>query len=77
MAQLQPLHRGHHTRAPADLQKRSEEGREIRFKVYIIVLSYFSGPQGPWGVHVCCLHLKMEFCLCARGRQWCGIIHVY
>ena len=27
--------------------------------------------------HVCCLHLKMEFRLCARGRQWCGIIHYY
>jgi len=25
--------------------------------------------------YVCCLHLKMEFCSCARGRQWCGIIH--
>ena len=24
-----------------------------------------------------CLHLKMEFRLCARGRQWCGIIHYY
>jgi len=21
--------------------------------------------------------LKMEFCPCARGRQWCGIIHYY
>ena len=20
-----------------------------------------------WSVHVCCLHLKMEFCSCARG----------
>ena len=28
-------------------------------------------------VHVCCLHLKMEFCSCASGRQWCGIIHYY
>ena len=28
-------------------------------------------------VHVCCLHLKMEFCSCARGRQWCGIIHYH
>ena len=27
----------------------------------------FSGPQGSWSVHVCCLHLKMEFCSCARG----------
>ena len=24
-----------------------------------------------------CLHLKMEFCSCARGRQWCGIIHYH
>ena len=30
-----------------------------------------------WCVHVCCLHLKMEFRSCARGRQWCGIIHYY
>jgi len=34
-------------------------------------------PQGSWSVHVCCLHLKMEFCSCARGRQWCGIIHYH
>ena len=27
--------------------------------------------------YVCCLHLKMEFCSCARGRQLCGIIHYY
>ena len=33
--------------------------------------------QGSWGVHVCCLHLKMKFRSCARGRQWCGIIHHY
>ena len=38
---------------------------------------YFSGPQGSWSVHVCCLRLKKEFCSCARGRQWCGIIHYY
>jgi len=38
---------------------------------------YFSGPRGSWSVHVCCLHLKMEFCSCARGRQWCGIIHYH
>ena len=25
----------------------------------------------------CCLHLKMEYCSCARGRQWCGIIHYH
>ena len=37
----------------------------------------FSGPQGSWSVHVCCLHLKMEFRSCARGRQVCGIIHYY
>jgi len=24
-----------------------------------------------------CLHLKMEFRVCARGRQWCGIFHYY
>jgi len=30
-----------------------------------------------WSVHVCCLHLKIEFCSCARGRQWCGIIHYH
>jgi len=41
------------------------------------VYSYFSGPQGSWSVHVCCLHLKIEYCSCARGRQWCGIIHYY
>jgi len=35
------------------------------------------GPHGSWSVHVCCLHLKMEFCSCARGRQLCGIIHYY
>ena len=27
----------------------------------------FFGPQGSWSVHVCCLHLKMEFCSCAGG----------
>jgi len=37
----------------------------------------FSGPQGLWSVHACCLNLKMEFRSCARGRQWCGIIHYY
>jgi len=45
--------------------------------LYTIVLSYFSGPQGSWSVRICCLHLKMEFCSCARGRQWCGIIHYH
>ena len=30
-----------------------------------------------WSVHVCCLHLQMVFRSCARGRQWCGIIHYY
>jgi len=34
-------------------------------------------PQWSCSVHVCCLHLKMEFCSCARGRQWCGIIHYH
>ena len=24
-----------------------------------------------------CTCMKMEFCSCARGRQWCGIIHYY
>jgi len=24
-----------------------------------------------------CLHLKMEFRSCARGRQWCGIFHYH
>ena len=43
----------------------------------IIVKLYCSGPQGSWSVYVCCLHLKMEFRLCARGCQWCGIIHYY
>jgi len=38
-------------------------------------LKTFSGLQGSWSV--CCLHLKMEFCSCARGREWCGIIHYY
>ena len=50
--------------------------------LWIIILTHhcvvnFSGPQGSWSVHVCCLHLKMEFCSCARGRQWCGIIHYH
>ena len=44
---------------------------------YIIVWSYFASPQESWGVHVCCLHLKMEFRSYAKGRQWCGIIHYY
>jgi len=44
---------------------------------YIIVKSYFSGPHGSWSVHVRCLHLKMEFRSCARGRQRCSIIHYY
>jgi len=39
--------------------------------------SHIFGPQGSWSVHVCCLHLKMEFRSCTRGRQWCGIIHYY
>jgi len=30
-----------------------------------------------WQTGLCCLHLKMEFCSCARGRQWCGIIHYH
>ena len=30
-----------------------------------IVLSFFSGPQGSWSVHVCCLHLKMVYRSCA------------
>ena len=42
---------------------------------YCVVI--FSGPQGSWSVHVCCSHLKMEFCSCARGRQWCGIIQYH
>ena len=30
------------------------------------------------GIMECtCVHLKMEFCSCARGRQWCGIIHYF
>jgi len=37
----------------------------------------FSGPQGSWSVHVCCLHLKMEFRSCTRGRQWCGVMLNY
>jgi len=37
--------------------------------------SLCSSPQG--SCIVCCLHLKMEFRSCARGRQWCGIIHYY
>jgi len=37
----------------------------------------FSGPQGSRSVHVCCLHLKIEFRSCARGCQWCGYIHYY
>ena len=28
-------------------------------------------------VHVCCLHLKMEFCSCPKGCQWCGIIYYH
>jgi len=39
--------------------------------LYIWVI--FSGPQGSW--IVCCLHLKIEFRSCARGRPWCGIFH--
>jgi len=46
-----------------------------KMSYYIIVLLIFSGPQGSWSAHVCCLHLKMEFRSCARGCQWCGIIH--
>ena len=53
MAQLQPLHRGHSTRAPADLQKRSKEGREVHFKVYVGAGSLPShkadNPWKPWG----------------------------
>jgi len=44
---------------------------------YIFVYLYFSGPQESWSVHVCCLHLKMEFRSCTRGRQWCGIIYCH
>ena len=53
MAQLQPLHRGHSTRAPADLQKRSKEGREVHFKIYVGARSLPShkadNPWKPWG----------------------------
>jgi len=38
-------------------------------------LSCFPRINNSW--HVCCLHLKMEFRSCARGRQWVGIIHCY
>ena len=38
------------------------------------IIPRFSGPQGPLTV---CLHLKMEFRSCARGRQWCGIFHYH
>ena len=47
------------------------------FLSFIFRQTYFSGPQGSWSVHVCCLHLKMEFRSCVRGHQWCGIIHYY
>ena len=52
----------------------------ILFASFIAQLTlalYFSGPQRSWSVHVCCLHLKMEFRSCSRRRQWCGIIHYY
>jgi len=39
--------------------------------------SYFFWSLGSWSVHVCCFHLKMEFCSCVSGRQWCGIIHYH
>jgi len=37
----------------------------------------FSGPQTQRSWIECCLHLKIEFCSCARGRQWCGIFHYH
>ena len=34
-----------------------------------------------WGMRYCLVRklafLKLEFCLCARRRQWCGIIHYH
>ena len=42
---------------------------------YNINLKRPSGPHGSCMVHVCCLHLEKEFRPCARGRQWCGILH--
>ena len=30
-----------------------------------------------WSRIVCCLHLKIEFRSCAKGRQWCGIFHYH
>ena len=47
------------------------------FIAQLTLALYFSGLQGSWSVHVCCLHLKMEFRSCSRRRQWCGIIHYY
>ena len=35
----------------------------------VVVQLYFSGPQVSWSVHVCCLHLKMEFRSCAKGAS--------
>jgi len=47
---------------------QNQRGRSVLHHCVVI----FSGPQGSWSVHYCCLHLKMEFRSCARGRQWCG-----
>ena len=49
-----------------------KNGQESAGRLVIMV-----GHQGSWSEHVCCLHLKMDFRLCARGRQWCCIIHYY
>ena len=35
----------------------------------------FLVPRDHW-LYVC-LHLKIEFCSCDRGRQWCGIFHYH
>jgi len=39
----------------------------LNFPVLHHCVVIFSGPQGLWSVHVCSLHLKMEFRSCARG----------
>jgi len=47
------------------------------FVCYSYVTARHSATRMYMEVHVCCLHLKMESCSCARGRQWCGIIHYH
>ena len=58
----------------ATLNKKIYGNLPLALLCFIVQL-YFSGPLGSW--IVCCLHFKIEFRSCDRGRQWCGIFHYH